>query len=105
MSKLKKFIAVHHNPGIDCKEVQENWRKLVNVETAIWLKTYFNEEKGFRYCIWMAPGEEDLKEIFTEIGVSWETIMPVEETVPDLWGEEAWQRHLEAEKTAATLGD
>ena len=52
----------------------------------------------------MAPGEEDLKNIFTEIGVSWESIMPVEETVPDLWGEEAWQSHLEADKSADNLG-
>ncbi|MBW2219012.1 MAG: DUF4242 domain-containing protein [Deltaproteobacteria bacterium] len=104
MSKLKKFMVVHNNPGIDCKEVQSNWRKLANVEYATWLKTYFNEKKGIRYCIWMAPGEEDLKDIFTEIAVSWESIIPVEETVPDLWGEEAWESHLEADKSADNLG-
>ena len=104
MSKLNKFMVVHHNPGIDCKEVQSNWRKLANVESATWIRTYFNEEKGERYCIWLAPGEEDLKNIFSEIGVSWVSIMPVEETIPDLWGEEAWQAHLKAEEVADTLG-
>ena len=44
-----------------------------------------------------------MKKIFTDMNVSWESIVPVEETVPDLWGE-GWQSHLQAEKTAATLG-
>jgi hypothetical protein len=103
MAKMKKFMVVHHNPGLDCKVLQGNWRKLAKVESASWMRTYFNEKEGMRYCIWMATGEEDLKKIFTEIGVSWEAIMPVEETVPDLWGE-AWIEHLEKEATADTLG-
>ena len=103
MNKMIKFMAVHNNPGIDCKEVQGNWRKLAAVESATWVRTYFNEEKGMRYCIWLASSEEELKNIFTEIGVSWESIIPVEETVPDLWGE-SWTEHLKQEETADTLG-
>ena len=103
MSKMKKFMVVHHQPGLDCKVLQANWRKLANVESASWVKTYYNEKEGMRYCIWMAPEAEVLKNIFTEIGVSWESIMPVEETVPDLWGE-AWLAHLEQDAAADTLG-
>ena len=104
MSKLKKFMMVHNNPGIDCNEVQANWRKLVKVESGTWIRTYFNEDKGVRYCIWLASSEEDLKNIFTEIGISWDSIMEVEETVPDLWGEK-WDEHLEKDAVADNLGN
>jgi hypothetical protein len=104
MSKLNKYMMVHNNPGIDCEEVQANWRKLAAVENATWVRTYYNDEKGVRYCLWLAPSEEDLKDIFTEIGISWESIVPVEETVPDLWGDK-WNEHLEKDVAADTLGN
>jgi hypothetical protein len=104
MRKLNKYMMVHNNPGIDCEEVQANWRKLAAVETATWIRTYYNEGKGVRYCIWLAPSEEDLKNIFTEIGISWDSIIAVEETVPDLWGEK-WEEHLQKEPAADTLGN
>ncbi len=103
MAQLKKFMMVHNNPGINCDEVQANWRKFAQVETGTWIRTYFNEDKGVRYCIWLAPSEETLKNIFTEIGISWDSIIEVEETVPDLWGEK-WEEHLEKDKVADTLG-
>ena len=103
MKRMKKFMVVHNNPGIDCNVVQANWRKLAREEKANWERTYFNHDKGLRYCVWLAESAEQLKKIFTEMNVSWESIVPVEETVPDLWGE-TWSEHLEAEKTAATLG-
>ena len=49
MSKLRQFMVVHHNPGIDCDELQANWRKMANLEEATWVRTYFNEEKGMCY--------------------------------------------------------
>ncbi|WP_300457505.1 DUF4242 domain-containing protein [Desulfobacula sp.] len=104
MTKLNKYMMVHNNPGVNCEEVQDNWRKLAQVETATWIRTYFNDKKGVRYCLWLAPSEEDLKNIFTEIGISWESIVQVEETVPDLWGEK-WDEHLEKESMADTLGN
>ena len=104
MSKLNRYMMVHINPDLDCKEVQANWRKLANVETATWIRTYYNEKKGVRYCVWMAPNEEELKNICTEIGISWDSIIMVEETVPDLWGEK-WNEHLEKEASADTLGN
>jgi len=103
MAKMKKFMAVHNNPGCDCKVIQSNWRKLAKVESATWVRTYINEGKGMRYCVWLAPDEKELKKIFDEIGVTYESILPVEETVPDLWGE-AWEEHLEKEAVADTLG-
>ena len=104
MAEFNKFIAVHHNPGIDCKVVQANWRELAKVENAKWIRTYFNEGSGWRFCIWLAPNEAELKKIFDEIGVSYENILPVEETVPDLWGEK-WQEHLQKDAEADNLGN
>jgi len=103
MKKMIKFMAVHHDPNVDCDTIQANWRKLANVESATWVRTYFNEKEGWRYCIWLAPNVDVLKNIFNEIGVSWELIIPVEETVPDLWGEK-WEEHLAKEESADTLG-
>jgi hypothetical protein len=102
MKGMQKFMAVHNNPGIDCKVVQANWRKLAKVQSATWVRTYFNEEKGMRYCIWLAPNVEELKKIFDSLEVSYETILPVEETTPDLWGEK-WEEHLEKDAMADTL--
>lgn len=104
MSKLKKFMMVHNNPGVTCDEIQANWRKLSQVESSTWVRTYFNEDKGVRYCIWLASSEEDLKDIFTEIGISWDSIIEVEETVPDLWGEK-WHEHLKEDAVADNLGN
>ena len=104
MAKLNKYMMVHNNPGIDCDEVQANWRKLADVETGIWIRTYYNEALGVRYCILLAPSEDDLKDIFTEIGISWESIIQVEETVPDLWGEK-WEEHLKQDAVADNLGN
>ncbi len=104
MAKFKKYMMVHSNPGIDCEQVQANWRKLADVEAATWIRTYYNDEKGVRYCLWMAPDEGVLKEVFSEIGIGWDSILPVEETVPDLWGE-SWQVHIEKEAVADTLGN
>ena len=98
---MNKYMMVHNNPGVDCEEVQNNWRKLSKAEDALWMRTYFNEEKGVRFCLWMAPSEETLKNIFTEIGISWESIILVEETVPDLWGQ-GWDEHLTQDELADT---
>ncbi|MBT6341561.1 MAG: DUF4242 domain-containing protein [Desulfobacula sp.] len=104
MSKLNKYMMVHNNPGIDCDEIQANWRKFAAIEAGTWIRTYFNEEKGVRYCIWMAPSEDVLKNIFTEIGIRWNTIIQIEETIPDLWGKK-WNEHLEQDVAADTLGN
>ena len=104
MSKMKKFMVVHHNPGIDCSVVQDNWRRMAAIETAAWERTYINEDEGWRYCVWMAPDREELEKIFEGLGVSWESITPVEETVPDMWGPK-WEEHLKQEEFASTLGD
>lgn len=93
MAKLNKYLMIHNNPGIDGDEVQANWRKMAAVESGTWIKSYFNEEKGERYCIWLAVSEEELKNIFTEIGINWDSIVQVEETVPDLWGKK-WEKRL-----------
>lgn len=38
------------------------------------------------------------------MGVSWETIVEVEETIPDLWGRK-WEEHPAAEDVADTKGN
>ncbi|MDX2439374.1 MAG: DUF4242 domain-containing protein [Desulfobacterales bacterium] len=90
MNRHKIYMMVHDNPGINCEKVQANWQKLIKVETVTWIRTYFNEKKGVRYCVWLASSEEDLKNIFTEIGISWDSIVKFEETVPDFW-DEKWE--------------
>ena len=104
MKKMQQYMAVHCNPGIDCKVVQANWRKMAKLESAKWIRTYINEEKGMRYCIWLSPDENELKRIFDGMKVSYETILPVVETVPDMWGDQ-WQEHLKKDSSADTLGD
>jgi hypothetical protein len=48
MKKMQQYMAVHCNPGIDCKLVQANWRKMAKLESAKWVRTYMNGEKGMR---------------------------------------------------------
>jgi hypothetical protein len=102
MAKLKKIMVVHHDPNVSWEKVEENWRKLANVESATWVRTYFNKKEGVRYCVWLASNAEDLKKIFSDLAISWESILETEETVPDLWGK-TWEVHLEVEGKADTL--
>ena len=102
---MMKFMAVHKEPKLSWEIVEENWRKLAQVETAKWVQTFYNQKEGVRFCVWLAPDMEELKRTFSDMGVSWESMYEIEETKPDLWGEEKWKEHLEAEATADTLGD
>ena len=104
MDKMKRFMAYHHDPDLDFKVVQANWRKLANAKNATWIRTCYNEDENIRYCIWLAHSKEELKNIFTNMEVSWESIVVVKETVPDLWGEN-WEKHLQVEATVSTKGN
>ena len=103
MAKMSKYMVVHRDPTIPWPKIEENWRKLANVESATWIRTCYNREKGVRYCEWLAPDEKELQKVFSDLEISWESMMEIEETVPDLWGDK-WKTHLEAEATADTLG-
>lgn len=103
MFNMLKFMVVHVDPHIPWEKVEENWAKLANVEHATWVRTCYNKEKGVRYCVWLAPSETELATIFEELHISYDSIVEVEETVPDLWGKK-WKEHLKAEETADTLG-
>lgn len=103
MAKLLKYMVVHNDPNISWEEVEKNWAKLANVEKCTWVRTCFNKEKGLRYCEWLSPDERTLKSIFMDLHISYESIVAVEETVPDLWGKR-WEEHLAAEETASTRG-
>lgn len=100
---MQTYMVVHNNPGIDCRIVQANWRKMAKLESAKWIRTYLNEKKGMRYCIWLSPNEEELQKIFHDMDVSYESILPVMETTPDMWGDQ-WQAHLAEDEFADTLG-
>ena len=102
MAKMLKFMAVHNDPNITWDKIEENWSKLANVETVTWIRTCFNKKMGVRYCLWLAPNEDALKSIFSNMNISFESIIEVEETVPDLWGRK-WDEHLKAEEKASTL--
>ena len=103
MAKMLKYMVVHNDPNISWEKVEENWTKLANVERCKWLRTLFNREKGLRYCEWLAPDELTLDLLFEDLDISYESIVNVEETVPDLWGKR-WEEHLAAEETASTRG-
>ena len=103
MAKMLKFMIVHSDPNISWEEVEEKWAKLATVENCTWVRTCFNREKRLRYCVWLAPDERTLKSIFMDLNISYESIVEVEETVPDLWGKK-WEEHLAAEETASTRG-
>ena len=103
MAKMLKYMVVHHDPYVSWEKVEENWAKLAAVEKCTWVRTFFNKEKGLRYCEWFSPDERTLKSIFLDLHISYESIVEVEETVPDLWGKR-WEEHLVAEETASTRG-
>lgn len=100
---MKAYMVVHRAPELSWEIVEENWRKLAGVKTATWIKTYFNVDEGVRYCVWHAPDTPTLKKIFDDLGVSFESMIEVEETRPDMWGGK-WEEHLKAEAVADTLG-
>ena len=102
MAKVKKFMAVHKDPNISWKKVEENWAKAANVETATWIRTCFNKKEGVRYCVWLAPDFEKLEMVFNDLGITYESLLEVEETVPDLWGAK-WKDHLAVDSKSDTL--
>ena len=102
MAQIKKFMAVHRDPNISWEAVEENWAKAANVEAATWIRTCYNKKEGVRYCVWLAPDVEKLKSVFSDLGVTYESLLEVEETIPDLWGYK-WKEHLDAELKSDTL--
>ena len=96
MKKMKKFMVVHRAPDVSWDKVEENWSKMVDLEPATWLRTYFNVEEKVRFCLWLAPNKEVLEEIFADLLVNWESILEVEETIPDIWARK-YQAQMEAE--------
>jgi hypothetical protein len=83
---MAKFMAVHRDPDRLWSDVEENWVKLAKIKTARWIRTYYNKEEGLRYCVWFADSGEELANVFLELKISFESIVEVEETVPDVWG-------------------
>jgi hypothetical protein len=70
MARNKKFMVVHNDPDISWNKVEENWTKLANVESATWVRTFFNRKKGVRYCLWLASDAKNLINIFDELDIS-----------------------------------
>jgi hypothetical protein len=97
-------MVVHRAPELSWEVVEKNWRRLATVEAAKWVNTFFNVDEGVRYCVWRSPDQATLEKTFGDLEISFESMTEVEETTPDLWGKENWEAHLEAEKTADTLG-
>ena len=80
-----RFMVIHRSRDKNWGEVEENWAKLAQVKSASWERTWFNKNEGVRYCLWHSPDVETLKKIFNDLSIEWESIMEVEETVPDIW--------------------
>lgn len=101
MKKMKNFMVVHRDPQVPWEKVEENWSKMVDVESATWLRTYYNLDQKVRFCLWLAPNGEALKKIFSDFHVSWESILEVEETIPDIWARK-YRAQIEAEEREDT---
>jgi hypothetical protein len=102
---MKTYMVVHRAPELNWEAVEENWRKLANVESATWITTYFNVDESVRYCVWQAQDAAELEKTFGDLEISFESMTEVQETKPDMWGKKKWEEHLLAEATADTLGD
>ena len=90
-------MVVHRDPAVSWDKVEENWSRMVDLESATWLRTYYNMDEKVRFCMWLAPNEGALKKIFAEFQVSWESILQVEETIPDIWARR-YRAQMEAEE-------
>ena len=101
---MNTYMVVHRAPELSWDAVEENWRKLAQVETATWIYTFYNVEKSVRFCVWNAPDRGTLEKVFFDLGISFESITEVTETKPDLWSAKQWQKHLAAEAAADTPG-
>jgi hypothetical protein len=100
---MPKYMVTHRSPELNWRIVEKNWSELAGFEHAQWVKTYFNVEEGVRYCVWLARDIGKLKQAISFLDISWELILEVEETTPDMWD---WKRkeHIKTETVADTLG-
>jgi hypothetical protein len=101
MRKMKNFMVVHRDPQVPWQKVEENWSKMVDLEPATWLRTYYNVNEKLRFCLWLAPNEEALIKIFADFQIRWESISEVEETIPDIWSKK-YRALTEAEEREDT---
>ena len=96
MAKMSKFMVTHITPDIPWEKVEENWAKLAHVETASWIRTCYNKEKGIRYCVWLAPDEDTLNSIFSELrhipGTPWSKFRKLFRICGARNGKNIWKR-------------
>jgi hypothetical protein len=104
MKKIKNYMVVHRDPQVPWEKVEENWSRMVDLEPATWIRTFYNMDEKVRYCLWQAPNEDILKKIFSEFSITWESILEVKETVPDIW-EKKYREQMEAEDREDTAAD
>lgn len=101
---MKSFMVVHRDPKVTWEKVEENWSKMVDLEPATWLRTYFNVDEKVRYCLWLAPDADTLEKIFSDFNITWESILEIKETVPDIWAKK-YRSQIEAEEKEDTAAD
>ncbi|MDA8141990.1 MAG: DUF4242 domain-containing protein [Desulfobacteraceae bacterium] len=101
MKRMKSYMVVHRDPDVSWDEVESNWSKMVDLEPATWLRTYYNVDEKVRFCLWLAPNKETLKKIFADFQISCESILEVEETIPDIWAKK-YLEQMEAEEREDT---
>ena len=97
MKRMKNYMVVHRDPQVSWDVIEKNWSKMVDLEPATWLRTYYNMDEKVRFCMWLAPNEGALKKIFADFKISWESILEVKETIPDIWARE-YREQMEAEE-------
>ncbi len=101
MKRMKSFMVVHKDPKVSWDKVEENWAKLVDIEPATWIRTYYNKKEKIRYCLWLAPNKDVLVKIFSDFKITWESISEVNETIPDIWARK-YRADMEEEEKADT---
>jgi hypothetical protein len=100
---MKTYMVIHRAPEFSWEVAEEKWRKLARFESATWITTYYNVDKGARYCVWQAPDKATLKHILSDLELAFESISEVEEKKQNMFFKK-WEEYLEAEALTNTLG-
>jgi len=96
MKKTGTFMTVHNDSETEAGVAQEGLLKCFQARNITLVRTYYSERKGLRFCVWLSPDEEEIKDAFGELGIGYDSLTPVEEIYPDPCGQN-WEEHLKQE--------
>jgi hypothetical protein len=82
---MPKFLTFHKEPDKSWAKLEEAYSQLAQETTAVWVRTYYNADEGFRICEWDSPSDETLLVIFKRMNITFDRIIAVEEILPSHW--------------------